>query len=123
MAIEIDCILESRPGRVPLLPVVAVHLRPAIDTPRVLEGERGPGAPVEDVRATQVAEVIDLEASRLPEQTRLEAGNAATVLSELELLGVSGERSPRWILGELVARLLIVVDGRTLRAVDRRRRA
>src|SRR5205823_7058414 len=80
MAIEVHRVLEPRARRIPLLPVIAVDLRPAIDTVSILETQRRPRAPVEDVGPSEIAEIIDLEACRLPQETRFESRDPTTVL-------------------------------------------
>src|SRR5437764_15474929 len=97
VAVEAEGVFDTRSRRVPLLPVIPVHLRPAIDAMSVLETQCCPGAPVENVGPAQIAEVIDLEPRRLPDDARLEAGEAAAILPELELLRVPGERRARGI--------------------------
>ena len=92
VAVEIHGVLEARSRGVERLPVVAVELRPSIDAARALEGEGAPRAPVEHVGASEIADVVHLEARRLSDDARLEACDAAAVLAELELLGVAAER-------------------------------
>src|SRR5690606_14710728 len=69
VGVEVHRALQPDPGGVPGLPVVAVDLEPAVDAALVAEAERGPGAPVEDVHAAEVAQVVDLEAGRLAHET------------------------------------------------------
>src|SRR4029079_15827803 len=106
VAIEVQRILETGSRRVPRLPMVAVDLSPTIDAARVAEAQRGPGAPVQDVGAAEIPDVVHLEARRLTNDARLEAREAAAVLAELDLRCSAGERRARRVDGELVARLL-----------------
>src|SRR5690606_36902202 len=108
-----------QPRRVPALPVIRVDAQPPVHGRRGLEAERSPRAPVDQVRASQVAEVVDLEAGGLVYETRLEARDAATVLAELDLLGMTGQRAAGRVYLVIVAGHLVVVHGTLLRAQDR----
>src|SRR5262249_41369972 len=88
VAVEVQRILESRTRRVPRLPMVSVHLRPAIDAARIAEAQRGPRAPVHHVRATQIADVIPRESGGWAQEARLEARDPTAVFPELDLFGV-----------------------------------
>ena len=87
----------QQPRRVPVVPLVEVEERRIQEQRRIHEVEREPVAPVLQVGALEVAEIVRLESRRYPVVRRLKARDAAAHLAERDLLRVAAERRARGI--------------------------
>ena len=123
MPVRVHCALQQQPLRIPVVPLVEVHERRIPEQRGRHEVQPEPVAPVLQIGALQISEIVRLEARRQAIVRRLEARDASTHLAERDLLGVAAEGSARGIQVQRAIRLLEVVHGIGLRCENRGRRA